>query len=109
MAEPWATKLNATWKTDPVRMAQFSTQRLGQLCFFGINKIEEALSAILYDEGVPPETRVRIKESMHRKLEDIAQDLIVEALNKKMLSEERLKATLKRKKRTVILDEEDDQ
>lgn len=104
LAEP----MDNTWKTGTVKQAQFSTQRLGQLCFFGINKIEEALASILYDEGVSPETRVRIKALMHRRLEDIAQDLIVEALNRKLLSETRLKQTMSKKRRTVIIEEEGD-
>ena len=101
LAEP----MDNSWKTGTVRQAQFSTQRLGQLCFFGINKIEEALAVILYDEGVSPEQRIKIKTTMHRKLEDIAQDLIVEALNRKLLDESRLRAS-KKKKRTIIIDEE---
>lgn len=101
MAEP----MDNSWKTGTVRQAQFSTQRLGQLCFFGINKIEEALTVILYDEGVEPEKRIKIKTYMHRALETIAQDMIVEALNKKLLDASRLRES-KKKKRTVIIDEE---
>jgi formamidopyrimidine-DNA glycosylase len=97
-----------SWKTGLVKQAQMSTQQLGQFCFFGIGKIETALTEILYDEGVEPEKRVKIKKMMHRRLEDIAQDMIVEAINGKMLSESRLRESKKRKKRTVIFDNRED-
>ena len=99
---------DSLWKTTAVRQAQWNTERLGQLCFYGINKIEEALAIILYDEGVNPEQRIKIKTTMHRRLEDIAQDMIVEALNQKLLNASRLRESKKKKKRTVIFEKENE-
>jgi len=99
--------MDNTWKTGVVRQAELSTQKLGQFCFFGIGKIEAALAEVLYDEGVEPQTRVKIKTEMHRRLQDVAQDLIVEAINKKMLSAARLRASKKKKTRTIITEKEE--
>lgn len=99
-----------TWRTDPVKHARVSTRRVGQFAFFGITKIEEALTEVLYEQGVEPEKRIKIKDEMHQRLETVAQELIVWALNKKMLDEGRLRDTMggkKRKKRSVIIEKED--
>lgn len=88
---------------------QWAAPRLEQFCAYATEKIMFALSDVLVAEGVEPEKRREIKESMLVQLMKIGEMLIVKALEQKMLDADTLRVSmLKEKSRSIIYAGEED-